>query len=621
MADNGTPASGGNVKLTDRFLNFIEKAGNKLPDPALLFVFALVATWILSKVLAGTEFSVPTRTGVSVQTIKDQLTGTSLAGFLSHMVETFTGFHPLGVVLVALLGVGVAEEAGFINAGIKKMLSFTPAKLLTPMLILVAIVSHTAADAGYVLVIPLGGVLFYAAGRHPIAGIAAAFAGVSGGFSANFVPSGIDPLLQGITQAAANVIDPTVQVNPLCNWLFTSLSSILIIGIGWFLTDRVIEPRLKKVEIDGDPEDMPKMEELTPQESKGLTWGTISLVAGVAVLFAFAWPADSVLRSSPSMKFVLQDGSSYEGTMVKDAEAVRASAVQLALGNDSTLPSGALLVLDTPGGVRTFDLSSSSLTTHEGFQTSDAQDAVVLKESRRGGSTVVIPQRLVETSEVLQGSVTAFSAPIMQMIVPLIFLLFLIPGVVHGYVSGTFKSHRDVIKGMSKAMSTMGYYLVMAFFAALFIKAFGESNIGAWLAVSGADAIRSAGLPSSVTIVGIIILCASVNLLVGSASAKWALIAPIFVPMLMQLGLSPELTQAAYRVGDSTTNIITPLMPYFPLVVAFCQRYVKGTGIGTLISVMLPYSIVFFVTWTIFLLIYWALGIPLGLQAGYEYAL
>ena len=463
--------------------------------------------------------------------------------------------------------------------------------------------------------------LFYAAGRHPIAGIAAAFAGVSGGFSANFIPSGIDPLLQGITQAAAGMTDPTVQVNPLCNWLFTSISSILIVGVGWFLTDRVIEPRLAKVKVDGDPDDMPKMEELTAKESKGLKWGVIALILGVGTLAAVAWPTDSALRSQPSMKIVLTDGSIYEGTIVKDAETVRTSAVSLALGGSSSLPSGAVLVLQTPDGVRTYDLSSNALATHADFQASDAQDAVVLHETRRGGGTVMIPQRLVKSSNVIGGSITAFSAPIMQMIVPLIFLLFLIPGVVHGYVSGTFKSHRDVIRGMSKAMSTMGYYLVMAFFAALFIDAFGKSNIGAWLAVTGADAIKAAGLPSSVTIVGIIMLCACVNLLVGSASAKWALIAPIFVPMLMQLGLSPELTQAAYRVGDSTTNIVTPLMPYFPLVVAFCQRYVKGTGIGTLISVMLPYSIAFIVTWTLFLLAYWALGVPLGLQAGYTYGM
>jgi aminobenzoyl-glutamate transport protein len=201
----------------------------------------------------------------------------------------------------------------------------------------------------------------------------------------------------------------------------------------------------------------------------------------------------------------------------------------------------------------------------------------------------------------------------------LIFLLFLLPGVVHGFVSGRYKSHRDVVKGMAKSMSTMGYYLVMAFFAAQFIAAFNNSQLGALLAVKGAGVLQAAHLPGGVTIVGVILLCAAVNLLIGSASAKWALLAPIFVPMLMQLGLSPELTQAAYRVGDSTTNVITPLMPYFPLVVAFAQRYVKKTGIGTLTSIMLPYSLSFLVLWTGFLLLYWSLGLPLGIQGGYVY--
>lgn len=500
----------------DRALNWIEVAGNKLPDPAALFLILMIVVWILSAFLAPVEFTeIDPRSGQPIR-IQNQLTGQVVAEFLSNMVTTFTSFHPLGVVLVALLGVGVAEHTGFINAGLKGLLSFTSARLLTPMLILVAIVSHTAADAGYVLVIPLGGVIFYAAGRHPLAGIAAAFAGVSGGFSANFIPSGIDPLLQGLTQAAAQILDPARQVNPLCNWYFTAVSSILIVAVAWFITDRIIEPRLSGTKVDGDVDAIPKMEALTAAERRGLLAGLASMVLAILILTLVSLPQDSPMRAP-------------------------------------------------------------------------------------------------------DGEITSFAAPLMRSIVPLIFLFFLIPGVVHGYVSGTVKTHRDVIQGMSKSMSTMGYYIVMAFFASLFIAAFGQSNMGALLALKGANFLQALALPGQVTIVGIIILSALVNLLVGSASAKWALLAPIFVPMLMQLGLSPELTQAAYRIGDSTTNIITPLMPYFPLVVVFCRRYVTGTGIGTLVSLMLPYSITFFVTWTIFLVIYWLLGIPLGLQAPYTY--
>jgi aminobenzoyl-glutamate transport protein len=509
-----TGAPGG--RWVDRALNSIERVGNMLPDPAALFLILLIVVWVFSALLAPMTFGeIDPRTGQPI-VINNLLTGPAMANFLATMVTTFTSFHPLGVVLVALLGVGVAEHTGFINAGLKGLLGITSPKLLTPMLIFVAIISHTAADAGYVLVIPLGAVIFYAAGRHPLAGIAAAFAGVSGGFSANFIPSAIDPLLAGLTQEAAQILAPERMVNPLANWYFTGISSFLIIFVGWYITDRVVEPRLRSVSVDGDVSEIPQMEELTQPERRGLTWALVAMVLGIVLLAVATWPPESPLRSP-------------------------------------------------------------------------------------------------------EGEVTAATAPLMQSIVPLIFLLFLIPGVVYGYAAKTVKGHRDIIQGMSKSMSTMGYYIVLAFFASLFIAAFGRSNIGALLALKGAAGLAALGLPGQVTIVGIILLSGGVNLLIGSASAKWALLAPIFVPMLMRLGISPELTQAAYRVGDSTTNIITPLMPYFPLVVVFSQKYVKGTGIGTLVSMMLPYSVVFLILWTAFLLIYWAVGIPLGLQAPYVY--
>lgn len=498
------------------FLGWVERVGNKLPDPAIIFVIAMLLVWLVSALLDGYVFEIPAKDGAQTKQVVSQLGAEALTTFFADMVHTFTSFHPLGVVLVALLGVGVAEASGFINAGLKAMLSVTPRFLLTPMLVFVGIVSHTAADAGYVLVIPLGAVIFAAAGRHPLAGIAAAFAGVSGGFSANFVPSAIDPLLQGLTQEAAQLIDPAREVNPLCNWWFTGASSLLIIVLAWFITDKIVEPRLRKLEVDGDPEDMPRMEPMSADERRGLIAGTVSMVIGVVALVVLAWPESSPLRAP-------------------------------------------------------------------------------------------------------DGDLTAFQAPLMRMIVPLIFILFLLPGVVHGYAAGTFKSHRDIIKGMSKSMSTMGYYLVMAFFAALFIYSFGKSEMGALFAVKGANFLETLALPGPVTLFGIILLCTSVNLLIGSASAKWALLAPIFVPMLMQLGISPELTQAAYRVGDSSTNIITPLMPYFPLVVAFSQRYVKKTGIGTLAAAMLPYSLTFLLAWSVFLVLFWVTGIPLGVQGVYTY--
>jgi aminobenzoyl-glutamate transport protein len=511
--------------LTQRFLDKLEYAGNKLPDPAMIFVWALALTWIASVLLAPVQFSeIDPRTMVrdaagqvtssSAIRVKNMLSGENFTLFVSRMVRTFTEFPPLGVVLVALLGVAVAEHTGFINAGIKYLLRLTPRKLLTPVLVLVGILSHSAGDTGYVLVIPLGGMIFASAGRHPVAGIAAAFAGVSGGFSASFLPSTLDPLLQGFTLSAARVIDPARTVNPLCNWYFMSASTLLIVTAAWFLTDRVIEPRLKQLPVDGAGDPVADLRHLSDAERRGFWAGMATFAVLVVLLLLAAGPAGSPLRA-------------------KD------------------------------------------------------------------------------------GSLTSHGAPMMESIVPLIAIFFLLPGVLHGWVAGTVKSHRDIVQGISKSMGGMGYYLVMAFCAAQFTYVFRESNVGALIAIKGAALLKALQMPGPITIVGIILLTASVNLLIGSASAKWALLGPIFVPMLMQLGFSPELTQAAYRVGDSSTNIITPLLPYFPLIVVYCQRHAKSTGMGTLISTMLPYSITFLLTWTAFLLVWWGLGLPLGLQARY----
>ena len=502
--------------FTQRALNAIERTGNRLPDPAMLFVGLLVITWITSWLLSYFDFGVADpRSGEPLKVI-NQLSGAAMTAFLASMVKNFAHFHPIGVVLVAMLGIGVAEHTGFINSALRAMLRVTARWLLTPMVILVGIVSHTAADAGYVMVIPLGGVIFYTAGRHPLAGIAAAFAGVSGGFSANFIPSAIDPMLQGISQSGAQILDPDIILNPLNNYFFTATSSLLIIGLGWLITDKFVEPRLASTALDADIEAHQHMDTLHAKESKGLRYALLAMLVGITLLCLSAWSADSPWRGP-------------------------------------------------------------------------------------------------------NGSLTELGAPLMASIVPLIFLLFVVPGIVYGIGAGTVTSSRDIIEGMTKAMHSMAYYLVIMFFIAQFIYAFGQSNLGVLMALEGAAALKVLGLPSALTITSMVLLTGLLNLFVGSASAKWALLAPIFVPMLMELGISPDLTQAAYRIGDSTTNIITPLMPYFPLVVVYCQRYVKSTGIGTLTALMLPYSISFIIAWTLFLLMYWAIGLPLGLQASYNY--
>lgn len=504
------------TSLSQRLLGWVERTGNRLPDPAVHFLIAMILTWVLSALLGNVQFGeIDPRTGEPLRII-NQLTGEAVTAFLSTLVTSYVGFPPLGVVLVMVLGVGIAEHSGLVGAGLKGMLDLAPRRLLTPMLAVVSIASHTVADAAMVAVVPLGGTLYYAAGRHPLAGLVTAFCGIGGAFAANFLPSGLDPLLQGFTEQAAQILDPAVRVNPLCNWGYMVFCSVLVVLATWWVTDRVIEPRLASVAVDGDPEQLPKVHPLSGRERRAL-WLTLGVVLAMSVALVFViLPSDSAWR---------------------------------------------------------------------------AED----------------------------GGLTSPDAPIMRAIIPLLFLFAAVPGIVYGYAAGAFKTHKDVIEGMSRAMSSMGYYMVLVFFAAIFTQSFADSNLGALLALKGAAFLKTLGLPAFVTILGIIFLTAGLNLLVGSASAKWAMLAPILVPMLMAVGISPELTQMAYRIGDSPTNVITPLLPYFPLLVAFATRYVKGTGIGTLISLTLPYSVVYLIVMVLSLAFYWGLGLPLGIQAGYYY--
>ncbi|MEN3753562.1 AbgT family transporter [Mangrovibacter sp. SLW1] len=348
----------------------------------------------LSLILSWVDFGIVNPVTSEAVQVNNLLAPEALVSSLTNMITTFTTFAPLGIVLVAMMGVGVAERSGFINTALKKMLNVTPRRLLTPMLIFVAMFSHVAADAGYVLVIPLGAIIFMSAGRHPLVGIAAAFSGVSGGFAANMVPTGNDALLQGFTQAAAQLLDNTYTVNTLCNLFFGIASSIVITLTGWWVTERIVEPRVSKMPIDGDYVHDEDMSSYSPKESKAFILATLVMFLGLGMLATVSWPADSIMR-----------------------------------GED--------------------------------------------------------------------GSLTSYSAPIMKAIVPLIFLVFIIPGIVYGYASGTFSKGKDVIDAMNDTMSKMGSYMVMAFFCAMFIKAFGDSNIGTLLALAGADALKAMSLPGA----------------------------------------------------------------------------------------------------------------------------
>ena len=540
MAPTRDPSSPPLPAPTGGWLGRLERLGNRLPDPVLIFVFATLAVCLLSAVLSHVQFAESDpRTlvrdaaghvtgGQPLQVINLFSLGPALR-FLSRMVRSFTEFPPLGIVLVAMMGVGVAEQAGFIGSGLKWLLEVTPRRLLSPALLLTAILSHSAADCGFVLVVPIGGLIFAAAGRHPIAGICCAFAGVSGGYSASFLPTSLDPVLQGFTQEAARLVTPDRLIHPLCNWYFTSVSSFMIIGLAWWLTDRFIEPRLNQ--------SMPWSP--TPSAGNGSKPGT----------------------NTP------HSSTSAEPDLLSPLHTRERGALTLALAS----------MLALFGVIALLALPESSPFRGKG------------------------------------GSLTAPGSLLMDSIVPLLFLGSLVPGVVYGLRAGTIHSHRDVVAGMTRSLATMSSFLVMAFAAAQFTYAFRESNLGALFAVKGSSALKAMNLPVPVMIAGMVLLSTSLNLFIGSASAKWAILAPVMVPIMMSTDLPPELTQAAFRVGSSSTNIITPLMTYFPLVVVFCRRYRGEIGIGTLIRLMMPYSIVFIAAWSGLLVAWHAMGWPLGL--------
>lgn len=490
--------------LVDRFLGSVERIGNLLPHPATLFAgFALLvvlASWVASWFnLTVTHPG----TGETISTV-NLVSKEGLNMILSKMVTNFTSFAPLGTVLVSLLGIGIAEGSGLIGAILRKIVLAAPKRLLTFVIVFAGILSNTASEVGYVLLVPLAAVIFQAAGRHPIAGLAAAFAGVSGGYSANLLLGTIDPLLAGLSEEAARILDPTYLVNPAANYYFMFVSTFVIAALGTWVTEKIVIPRLGVYEGE---EKAIGLETLNPLEKKGLRYALIASLLFTAFIVGGLIPYDGYLRGD-------------EGAILR--------------------------------------------------------------------------------------------SPFMSGIVAFIFLGAGLAGIAYGIGAKTFKNDEDVMKGMSKSMETLGSYIVLVFFAAQFVAYFNWTNLGLIFAVSGAEVLQSSGLGPIPLMLSFVVVSAIINLVMGSASAKWAIMAPIFIPMFMLLGYSPELVQVAYRVGDSVTNIISPMMSYFALIVAFMQRYDKKAGIGTIVSSMLPYSIVFFIGWSILLMIWIWLGLPIG---------
>lgn len=491
------------------FLGLVEKVGNALPHPGTLFALFAIFVILLSGLVSSFNIQVThPGTGEIIKPVS-LLSVEGLHKILTNMVHNFTAFAPLGTVLVSMLGIGIAEGSGLIGAALRLLVTSAPQKLLTFVIVIAGVLSNTASEVGYVLLVPLAAVIFLAVGRHPIAGFAAAFAGVSGGYSANLLLGTIDPLLAGLSEEAAHIIDPTYIVNPAANYYFMFVSTFFIAIAGTWVTEKIIVPRLGEYKGEEKKEEIKR---LAPNEKKGLLYAAISV---------FVFSGIVALGIIPETGF-LRDPKTYS----------------------------------------------------------------ILK------------------------------SPFMSGIVAFIFIGGAIAGIFYGIGAKTIKSDTDIMKGMGKSIETLGVYIVLCFFAAQFVAYFNWTNIGIILAVKGAELLKASGMGPIPLMISFIIVSAVINLVMGSASAKWAIMAPVFIPMFMLLGYTPEFTQVAYRIGDSVTNIISPMMSYFALIIAFVEKYDKKAGMGTVIATMLPYTFVFSIIWIALLVVWMLLGLPVGPGAG-----
>jgi aminobenzoyl-glutamate transport protein len=490
-----------------RSLDIIEIVGNKLPHPATIFGGLAVMVVLLSWVLHYFGISAINPATNEVVSINNLLSADGFRWMYTNILGNFLRFPPLGYVLVVMIGIGLAEGTGLFAVMIRALVLSAPSKFITAAVVLAGVVSGLAVEAGYVILIPLGAMIFHALGRHPMAGLAAAFCGVSGGFGANFFIGSIDPILAGISTSAAQLIDPEMVVNPAVNYYFMIGSSFVVLFIGTWVTEKIVEPRLGAYK--GNAEKF-AIVQLTPKEKNGLIWAGITAIAFVALLALTVIPENGLLRDP-------------------------------------------------------------------------------------------------ETGSILH-------SPFFSGIIIGILLFFLLPALVYGIIVGTVKNDKDMMGHIIKSMSGMGSYIVLVFFAAQFVYFFNYSNLGLIIAIKGASGLTAINFTGPLLIAAFVLLAAFINMFMGSASAKWAIIAPVFIPMLMLLdpAYHPGLTQAAFRIGDSLTNLITPMMSYFALIVTFAEKYDKRYGIGTIISTMLPYTIFLAIAWIALLMVWMWLGIPLG---------
>jgi aminobenzoyl-glutamate transport protein len=488
-----------------RALDAIEVVGNKLPHPATLFLIMAVLVALISWLgsAMGMEAAHPA-TGEMIP-VRNLLDANGIRWLYTNVEHNFVAFPPLGLVLVIMIGIGVAEGSGLFKVMVRQLVLGAPKKFITAAIIVAGIFSHLASEIGYVILIPLGAMIFHALGRHPMAGFAAAFAGVSAGFGSNFLIGSVDPILAGLSTSAAQIIDPSMNINPMVNYFFMVTSAIMITIIGTWITEKIIEPRLGPYRGEEKPLEI---EQITPLEKKGLKWAGIGTLVFIAVMALTIIPSNGLLRDP-------------------------------------------------------------------------------------------------ETGNVLH-------SPFFSGIVVALLLLFFIPGLIYGIIVKTIRNDKDVVRHMTTSMKGLGAYIVLVFFAAQFIYWFNYSNLGLVLAINGAHFLGNIGFTGIPLILSILLLSALLNMFMGSASAKWAIMAPVFIPMFMLLGYHPGFTQAAFRIGDSVTNVITPMMSYFALIVTYAQRYDKKSGIGTIISLMIPYTLIFLIVWAILITLWMMLGIPVG---------
>lgn len=490
-----------------RILNKIEKVGNTMPDPVTLFVFLTLIVMGISWLASGVTVTNPaTKESVSVVNL---LSKDGFRKLLMESVNEFQKFPPLGMVLVVMLGAGVAEKSGLMSAAMENTIRKVPKSLVTATIILICILSDGAGDAGFVLLPPLAATIFLSIGRHPLVGMFAAYAGVAGGFSANLMVNMTDVLIASFTIPAAQLVDPNYNASPAMNIYFMILSTIILMLAGVYITEKIIAPRFEKDNYDGSEFEL-ENKIIGDKEKKALKWAGISVLVIVGVVIALCFGEDPLMADPAT------------------------------------------------------------------------------------------------------GSLLAWESPLMQGLIPIITIAFLVPGVIYGKMTGTIKNDKDAVAMMAESMKDMGSFIVLACVAAIFIALFTWSNLGIVMAVKGTNLIKNSGFNGVGIIVSFIILESIINIFIGSASAKWAIMAPIFVPMLLLLGYNPAVTQMAFRIGDSITNPISPLFDYFPLMLILVRKYDKKAGMGTLISNMIPYSLIFGVLWTLLLVIFIMFNIPLG---------